>query len=977
MHRLHLLGRAFLERESGYAEGAASRPRPLALLALLAVAGKVGIGRDKCLVYLWPESDTQRARNSLHQTLHAIRTDLGPEVIDSGPPLTLSPEQLTVDLWEFEAALTAGDIDQAIALYQGPFLDGFALDDLPELEEWIFAERVRLTRGYAAALERSAKQSSERGDHTHAVQQWRARAQLEPLSAPPTLGFMKALVASGDRALALATGNAYAELVRRELSSDPDPTIRDLIAALRRPTAASPRPAIVLQAAPMAEPVLPVEPPSTPLPAATPLPVSAPAPETAVHRGFRAVHAAALLLIGALAAVLAFNLNGRPAANHSPEVIAVFPFTVAGAEESGFLRNGLVDLLSASLDGAGSIRGADPHALLGWLESRQITTPTPVEAGAIARQLGAGRFVLGSVTSSGSRLRLVASLYQYDRPDSAFAAAVTEGDASDLFRLVDDLTSQLLVATLPGPRHRLMRVAATTTSSLPALKSYLAGEEELRSGRYVEAADAFQAAVRQDSGFALAYYRLAFAADWLGRDSVARSAGEAAVKRAARLSDHDSLLVNAALAARRGDVEGSERLYRQIVDDYPDDLEAWLQLGAVLFHRNPLRGRSATESREAYERALALDPDDSESLLYLARISSLEGNRRAVDSLAERLLRITPDSEVLELRAFRAFALSDRDSWKRVTRELLVRPPDVPPVTALEVALFLDDLDGAERFGVILTEPRYSADMRAQGHRLLARAAAARGQWPAARAQLDSAAVLGPVSALELRSLLASLDFLDVPVDEVVAMRDVVQRWNAATADADPNPHSAGHAGLHFAIRAYRIGLLSARLGDRRTLVAQIDSLDRARSRAGGRSEIVLATLTHSLRARAAFAAGDAAGALRHLDQTNWLPIESSFEEEANDRYLRGVVLRALGRDAEAATWFRTIAQRATHELIYVAPSRLHESAIAAGLGDSTSAAAAYRVTARLWSNAEASIRHKVGEAGAQLRRSGIAIPED
>src|SRR3954463_7737750 len=117
---------------------------------------------------------------------------------------------------------------------------------------------------------------------------------------------------------------------------------------------------------------------------------------------------------------------------------------------------------------------------------------------------------------------------------------------------------------------------------------------------------------------------------------------------------------------------------------------------------NPLRGRSSTESRTAFERVLALDPENEEALVHLARIAAIEGRREATDTLVRRLVARGPDTEVLEIRAFRAFALGDRDAWKRVTRELLQNPPDVPPLTALQVATSLNDLDGAARFAQLL-----------------------------------------------------------------------------------------------------------------------------------------------------------------------------------------------------------------------------------------------------------------------------------
>lgn len=976
MHRLNLLGQALLQRESGSTDGPASRPRPLALLALLAASGPLGLARDKCLVYLWPESDTRRARNSLHQTLHAIRTDLGPDIIDSGPPLRLQPDQISVDLWEFEDALAAGDIDAAISLYAGPFLDGFTVEDLPELEEWIAGERLRISRRYAAALEQSAKGASERSDHAHAIQQWRARAQLDPLSAPPTLGLMRALVAAGDRASAIATGDAYKDLVHRELASAPDPTITNLVAELRAQPASrllpssirmtrspSPGPALAsggayATAADQHDVALPVDPVFK-----------------EYKRRLRNARVSAVLAWSMFFGLLLHKwAQETPTVPRSPERIAVFPFTVSGTAESQYLGNGLVDLISTSLDGAGSIRGVDPRALLQWLESNQLTAPSPREAAAVANRFGAGRFVLGSVTESGSRLRILASLYRQDAPDSAMGSAVIEGDATDLFRLVDQATSQLLAASLGEPRHRLMQVAALTTPSLPALKHYLAGEQALRAGNYVEAADALQRAVEIDSGFALAHYRLALAADWLGRDSLARAAGEAALSRAERLSAHDSLLVDAALTARRGNLPAAERLYRAIVADYPDDIEAWSQLGDLLFQGNPLRGRSVVEARDAFTRVLSLDPDDAEALMHLARIAYLEGDQIAVDSLGQRLTRGAASGEVLELRAFRAFALSDRDSWKSVTRELRDHPPNVAAVTALEVALYLDDVDGTERFATMLRDRRYSNAIRGLGHRMLARTAAARGQWRVARAQLDSARRFDAVSTLELRALLASLDFLDVPVDEVREIRSEVQRWNAAAADGSANEHSTVHVGLHGGLRAYRLGLLSARLADTNAVSAQADTIERLATGAVGRAASTLNTMAHSLRARTAFARGDAAEALRHLDQAGWLSIQSGFEEEAGDRYLRALVLTALGRDDEAINWFRTIAQRGTHELVYLAPSRLRESMLACNARDHRAAALAYASAARLWSQAAASLREEVDSTGKQLQSLGVVL---
>jgi DNA-binding SARP family transcriptional activator len=71
--RLNTFGRLFLERDGHRVSGAASQPRRLALLALVAAAGEQGMSRDQLLAMLWPETDEERARKGLNQALYALR----------------------------------------------------------------------------------------------------------------------------------------------------------------------------------------------------------------------------------------------------------------------------------------------------------------------------------------------------------------------------------------------------------------------------------------------------------------------------------------------------------------------------------------------------------------------------------------------------------------------------------------------------------------------------------------------------------------------------------------------------------------------------------------------------------------------------------------------------------------------------------------------------------------------------------------
>jgi DNA-binding SARP family transcriptional activator/TolB-like protein len=945
-YRLRLLGRLALEGGAELTERAATRPRSLALLAILAGGGDAGVPRDKLLLFLWPESNTQRARNSLHQALHTIRRHLGEEAILADALMVgLNPAVFRTDLWDYLAALERGHIEQAIKLYDGAFLEGFALPELPEFTRWIEEERTRLAQLYADTLEAAAARASREGRHREATDRWQELARLDPLSARPALGLMRAYADAGNHAGALAHARDYEARVRRDLGTAPDRAVSSLAEELRRANEAS---ETALRLAVETEP-------------------TARRPPMSVRVWKAAV--IVLVLIDLVALSTLWWTRRHPAKRPAdPDLVAVFPFTVEGGPESQYLASGMVDLLTSNLEGAGGIRGVDPQVLIESVAKRESPLRTPAQAREAAARLGAGRAVLGSVVESGGRLHMRAAVFDHDGGDRPTALATVEGKSADLFDLVDRLTAGLLAEGQPDARNRLARVAATTTDSLDALKQYLTGERELRAGRYVTAQEAFRAATELDPAFALAYYRLSIASEWAGQDSLARLAADSAAHFAGRLSEHDRLLVKALAARREGAWADAEGLYRRAVDDHPDDVEAHLQLGQLLFQTNPLRGRSAAESRPAFERVLTLDPENEEALVHLARIASIDGRREAMDTLMRRLLALGTADEVLETRAFRAFALGDREAWKRVTRELMDNPPDVPAVTALQVATYLDDVDGAERFAHLLTGSRYSDDVRGMAHRLLARVAVARGGWRAARAQLDSAGRFDPVAELELRSLLAVLPFLQVPRAERLEIRRRVEAWPARLETPEESPHSSGHTGLHPAVRLYRLGLLDASLGDTAAALRFADSLQGASDSAEGLQADALRTFARSIRARVAGRGGRPAEALEQLALSRWDVVESLFEAEALDRYYRAELLFALGRQAEALEWYRTIAERATYELVYVAPARWRQGWLYSQLGDRARAADAYRAVARLWGDADQPLRQTAAEAA---RRAG------
>ena len=243
MFSLKLLGGVSLTGGDGRVTGPAVQRHRLAILALLAGSLPRAITRDRLMGWLWPESDTEHARGNLNQAVHVLRRALGGEaILTSGEELQLNTAVVSCDVIAFEQALSVGDLERAIELYAGPYLDGFFLSDAPEFEQWLDRERDRLSAAYARALEGLALRAEAAGDRVGAVRWWKARTALDPYDSSVALRLILALEASGNRAAALLEAGAHQRLLKDELDMAPPPDLLELTERLRSsPTAILPR----------------------------------------------------------------------------------------------------------------------------------------------------------------------------------------------------------------------------------------------------------------------------------------------------------------------------------------------------------------------------------------------------------------------------------------------------------------------------------------------------------------------------------------------------------------------------------------------------------------------------------------------------------------------------------------------------------------------------------------------------------------
>ena len=686
----------------------------------------------------------------------------------------------------------------------------------------------------------------------------------------------------------------------------------------------------------------------------------------------------AIAAVIVVAALWRFAFVREPSSSSTQTAVAVFPFSVSGNREFAYLGNGMVDLLSANLNGAGELRSVDAHAVLGSVAFAPASL-TPQQGSALAERLGAGLFVTGGVVESGGRLRIGATLYDRASPQAPLARATVEGESAKLFELVDELATQLLAGRRVGPGGRLTRLAAVTTRSLPALKLYLEGEDHLRAGRFDSAMQSFDQATAEDTLFALAYYRRAVAADWAANFEAARRAAEEAIRFSSRLSEDDRSLLEAFLAWHRGDAAEAERLYRTVLRDHPDNVEAWYNLGEVLFHYSGVRGGSMMRAQPAFERALYLDPQMSDARLHLIDIAAKQRDFARFDTLLAQLHAEGPVR--LRRRAILAFGVGSRQARDSAIEELRLANDPTVIIASWGTGIYLEQLTDAERIAALLLEPARTPETQAYGRLLLAQFALGRGRWRDSERQLDSLAALDPAMALEYRALLSIAPFTPVADDSLRSLQHQLAQWNAASVTPVVGSTSAIriHNGFHPLLRVYLLGAVSARLRDESAAEGAERELHRAgeaplpphASSADSATRGFAADLALGVRTQRAWYTDRPQDALTAAER---MRSQASLERIANspffphlpERFLRAEALHRLGRDREAAGFYASL-EEGRFDAIYLAPTHLRLAEIAEHANDARAATLHYGRVVDLWGAGDPAAREVVARARIRL----------
>ena len=238
--------------------------KALALLSYLAAEGGRWSRRELAEL-LWPESEEQHARTDLRSTLARLRKSLGKDIahddvtsffVIDGDLLGLDPREVELDLEELEAAVSMarsetspggrgvddtvghrdhfGRLERALDTYRGEFMEGFSLQDAPEFQLWLEAERARWREVFGELCERLSRLEGEKGRLEEAIRIAQLWARHTPLEEAAQRRLLELLSTAGDGEVALLAYEGFRNTLRRELKTEPSPQMQELAARLRK-----------------------------------------------------------------------------------------------------------------------------------------------------------------------------------------------------------------------------------------------------------------------------------------------------------------------------------------------------------------------------------------------------------------------------------------------------------------------------------------------------------------------------------------------------------------------------------------------------------------------------------------------------------------------------------------------------------------------------------------------------------------------
>jgi DNA-binding SARP family transcriptional activator len=215
----------------------------LALVVYLARSPRRGRTREHLIGLLWGDRNDAAARHSLSEALRVIRHAAGDDAVEvTAGQIRLAPGSVKLDVDRLEELAAAGDWLGAADLVSGLFMEGFAVSDASEFEDWLTAEREHWCRRGVEVLVQAAEGSARVGKAQEGSGLASRALGLLPSSELALRAALRCRSLAGDRSGALELFERFQARLAEDVGMEPSEETRALVERVRRERA--PRPEV-------------------------------------------------------------------------------------------------------------------------------------------------------------------------------------------------------------------------------------------------------------------------------------------------------------------------------------------------------------------------------------------------------------------------------------------------------------------------------------------------------------------------------------------------------------------------------------------------------------------------------------------------------------------------------------------------------------------------------------------------------------
>jgi len=338
-------------------------------------------------------------------------------------------------------------------------------------------------------------------------------------------------------------------------------------------------------------------------------------------------------LLAALGWIWRDNLlspRSRPASAGPPVSLAILPFRNASGDPGmDWLGPSLAEMLSTDVGQSARLRTVPQdrvHQVFSDLHLAPNVSIDPETLKRVAEFSNADTLVWGQYAKFGSQIRIDATVQDLHH-DRSVPVKIEGVDEKDIPGAVDRLAG-LIRNNLSFSPDVIKELKASsfqpTSQSVPALRDYNQGIQLLRDGKNLEAVKALQSATNEDSGFALAYSRLAEADSALGYDADAEQASRKAVELSQQLPLAEKYLIEATHARIVKDNDKAIQAYENLSKTQPDNGDVLYALGSLYREHGDY-----DKARAIFTKILQADPKNIRALWQMGALEIMSGNAQA------------------------------------------------------------------------------------------------------------------------------------------------------------------------------------------------------------------------------------------------------------------------------------------------------------------------------------------------------------